>query len=303
MFYVRYHAIEVCVVILMILLIQLTIISPALRYDQVFAHVGEVSNLNVMSGGGGTEVKDENESLILSGFMAGDINLSTNSTTEQWRESFDYHVKSLWGHDISVRTVNNGTHIFFLLSWNDPTTVNITKKGVEESVRQQTMAGETDGLAIIFERLVERPLKQEQPNLRVEAEPGQEIKDSWYWSTKSPTGAGITIKAEEYNGNWNVVMGREIQSKSENVSSISFQPGVREEGFVKFVVWDGSKGESLEQINDETLPHYDFMLLPEINIYPKDVYIWSTVLVAGAVLFLFVEQRLYKVHNMKVRKR
>ena len=139
----------------MIFLIQLIIISPAFPYNRVFAHVGEVSNLSVMSGGGGTELKDENESLILSRFMPGDINLSTNSTAEQWRGSFDNHVKSLWGHDISVRAVNNGTHIFFLLSWNDPTTIDHAKKGVEESVRQQTMAGEMDGSAVIFERPIQ----------------------------------------------------------------------------------------------------------------------------------------------------
>jgi hypothetical protein len=254
-----------------------------------------VSNRSILGNIGGMENHGENELLILSRFIPGHIDLSADPTLPQWKGSFENSLRSPWGHDISVRTINNGSHIFFLLSWNDPTTVPI---GTEAKVQKGT-----DGSAIIFERPVERPLNHEQSNLGVEGKPGEEIKDSWYWSTKSPTSAGMITKVEEHNGNWNVVIGREIQGKSKNESSISFLPGVREEGFVKFVVWDGSKGESFEQINDETLTHYDFILLPEINIYPKDVYIWSAVLVAGAVLFLLVEQRLYKVSNIKVRKR
>ena len=261
---------------------------------KVFGHAGEVTNRSILGNTDEIEKHGENEPLILSHFIPGHIDLSADPTVPQWKGSFESNVGSPWGHDVSVRTINNGSHIFFLLSWSDPT---ILQTGTEAKVQK-----ETDGSAIIFERQVERPLNEEQSNLGVEGEPAEE-KDSWYWSTKSPTSAGIITNAEEHNGNWNVVIGREVQGKSENKSSISFQPGVREEGFVKFVVWDGSKGESLEQINDETLTHYDFILLPEINIYPKDVYIWSAVLAASAVLFLFVEQRLYKVHNMKVRKR
>lgn len=262
---------------------------------KVFGHAGEVSNRSILDNTGEMENHGENELLILSRFIPGHIDLSADLTLPQWKGSFENNLRSQWGHDVSVSTINNGSHIFFLLSWDDPTIVPIRTEG-------KVQKG-TDGSAIIFERPVERPLNQEQSNLGVEGEPGQEIKDSWYWSTKSLTSAGMITKAEEHNGNWNVVFGKEIQGKNENGSSISFQPGVREEGFVKFVVWDGSKGESLEQINDETLPHYDFILLPEINIYPKDVYIWSAVLVAGAVLFVFVEHRLYKVHNVKVDKR
>jgi hypothetical protein len=262
---------------------------------KVFGHAGEVSNRTIFGNIGEIENHGENEPLILSRFIPWHIDISADPTLPQWKGSFESNVGSPWGHDVSVRTINNGSHIFFLLSWDDPTLLPI---GTETKVQKGT-----DGSAIIFERSVERPLNQEQSNLGVEGKPGEEIKDSWNWSTKSPTSAGIITKAEEHNGNWNVVMGREIQGKSKNESSISFQPGVREEGFVKFVVWDGSKGESLERINDETLTHYDFILLPEINIYPKDVYIWSAVLVAGAVLFLFVEQKLYKARNIEVRKR
>lgn len=46
----------------------------------------------------------------------------------------------------------------------------------------------------------------------------------------------MITKAEEHNGSWNVVFGREIQRNNNYGSSIPFQPGVREEGFIKFVV-------------------------------------------------------------------
>ena len=259
---------------------------------KVFGHAGEVTNRSFLGNTGETENHGENETLILSRFIPGHIDLSADPTLAQWKGSFENNVISPWGHELSVRTINNGSHIFFLLSWDDPT---IVPTGTEAKLQKGT-----DGSAIIFERPIERPLNQEQSNLRVQGKPGEEIKDTWYWSTKSPTSAGLITQTEEHNGKWNVVFGREIQGKNQNESSISFEPGVREEGFVKFAAWDGSKGESLEQINHETLTHYDFILLPEINTYPKDVFIWSAVLVASAVLFLFVEQRLYKVHNIEM---
>jgi hypothetical protein len=283
------------IVCILCILAAFFVFLPVVPSGKVFGHAGEVSNRSILGNTGGMENHGENELLIMSRFVPGHIDLSPDPTLPQWKESFENNLRSSWGRDVSVRTINNGSYIFFLLSWDDPTIVPIE---TEDKVQKGT-----DGSAIIFERPVEKPINQEKSNSGVEGEPAKEIKDSWYWSTKSPTSAGMITKAEEHNGSWNVVFGREIQRKSDNGSSISFQPGVREEGFVKFVVWDGSKGESFEQINDETLPHYDFMLLPEINIYPKDVYIWSAVLAACGVLFLFVEQKLYKVRDIKVRKR
>ncbi len=284
----------VCIVCILAAHFVFLFVIPSAK---VFGHAGEVSNRSVLGNAGGMENHRDNELLILSRFIPGNIDLSPDPALPQWKESFENNLRSPWGHDISVRTINNASHIFFLLSWDDPTIVPI---GTEAKVQKGT-----DGSAIIFERPVERALNQEMSNSRVEGESGKEIRDSWYWVTNSPTSAGMITKAEEHNGNWNVLIGREIQvkNKNENGSSISFQPGVREEGFIKFVVWDGSKGESFEQINDETLSHYDFILLPEVNIYPKDVYIWSAVLITGAVLFLLVEQRLYKVRSIKVPKR
>jgi hypothetical protein len=271
----------VCIVILVLYILANFVFFPFIPNAKVYGHVGEVSERNITGDTGGMENHGENKLVILSRFISGDIDLSANPSLPQWKESFENNVRSIWGHDISVKTINNGTHIFFLLTWNDSTMVPVGAKDKVQKV--------SDGSAIIFERPKERQLNQ----TGVEGEPA-ELKDSWYWSANSPTTAGIITKAEQGNGNWNVVIGREIQSKNKNESSITFQTGVREEAFVKFVVWDGSKGESLAQVNDELLPHYDFVLLPEINVYPKDIYVWSGVLAASAVLFLFVEQRLYK---------
>lgn len=276
-------------------LIFLLIIPSA----QVFGHAGEVSSRNILSDGSEMTTHGENELVILSRFIPGDIVLSADPKLGQWDESFENNVRSPWGHNISIRTLNNGTHIFFLLSWHDSTIVPPMKNlGAKDKVLE-TAAAAIDGSAIIFERPIERALDQEKSNSGIEGEPREELKDTWQWSTNSSTTAGIITRAEEHNGNWNVVIGRDIQHKNDNGNSISFQTGVREENFIKFLVWDGSRGESFTKVNDETLPHYDFILLPEINIYPKDVYIWSGVLAAGAVLFLFVEQRLYQGVGIK----
>lgn len=281
-----------CIVCILVGQCVFLLVIPSAR---VSGHAGEVNNQSILGNTGEMENHGQNESLVLSRFIPGRIDLSADPTLPQWKGSFENNVISTWGHELSVRTINNGSHIFFLLSWADPTIVTMG--------REAKLQKGTDGSAIIFERPVERPLSQDQSNLAPQGEPAEEIKESWYWSTNSPPSSDIITKAEEHNGNWNVVFGREILGKSQNETSISFEPGVREEGFVKFAVWDGSKAESFEQINDEILPHYDFILLPEINIYPKDVYIWSAVLIAGAVLFLFVEQRLYKVRNIEMKKR
>ena len=156
-----------------------------------------------------------------------------------------------------------------------------------------------------------------KPNTTERDKTKEEMKDVWCWSTNLGTSEtahtesdmnipshvkDVITKAQWDNGSWNVVIGRQINPKNDNESSISFQTGIREEDFVKFVVWDGSKGESFNQLNDELLPHYDFILLPEINVYPKDVYIWSGGLAAGALLFLFVEQRLYTNTNINKKR-
>lgn len=255
-------------------------------YLQAYGHVG--------SAGEETE-----EQLVLSRYVKGNIVISADPEDEQWKQSTEDIVESAWQHKVQVMSLNNGTHIFFLLLWDDPTRATEGPSGV------------ADGAAILFET----KQKSEDDNGQGEApaeqsgsqqsendegftvqEEGEEKQELWNWSTDPQTSKilnseTITTKAEWDHDHWSVLMGRKTAAGND---SIAFSQGVREEGFVKFVVWDGDKKESFEQIDEEKLPHLDFVMLPEIDVYPKDVYVWSGVLVGGTVSFLVIEQRLYK---------
>lgn len=266
-------------ILIQFIFLFITILIPI----EGFAHL-----MTTTKGGGGGEAP------IFSRYVDGNIQLTTDTQSDQWRESFVKDIHSLWGHEVSVRTLNNGTHIFFLLSWSDPTMA--TEKDLRENMAgpnmmNKNMSGSmksgmmSDGAFIIFES----------------TRAGQQSKDVWYWSTGTGTGAntisfkeGVITKAQWNKGNWTVIIGREIQPKNGDESAVSFLPGIREEAFVKFLVWDGSRGESFTAVDDETLAHSDFILLPPIDVYPKDVYIWSSVIAAGAVVFLFVDQKVYR---------
>ncbi len=248
---------------LMMLGLSVLILLPI----QTYAHVE-----------GGKETK---ELLILSGYTKGSIKLTTDPESQQWKQSFENDIESMWGHEISVRTLNNGTHVFFLLSWQDTTQA---KEGVKE---------EADGASIIFE--VTKGSDQEEKDHEEKTVTKSEKEDVWYWSTSTIKGLrneSVMTKADWKDNQWNVLIGRQISLNAEDV--VSFQTGIKKESFVKFAVWDGSKEESFEKMMDEKLPHADFILLPEIEVYPKDVYVWSGILAGSVVVFLFVEQRLYK---------
>src|SRR6266508_4379715 len=134
-----------------------------------------------MGDGSGMESHRENEVVILSRFIPGDIDLSADPSLGQWNQSFENIVESLWGHDISVRTINNSTHIFFLLTWYDPTNVSVTNNPQTRDNVPGTATKEADGSAIMFERPIDRTLNQEKSNLSIKGEPEEEIKDTWYW--------------------------------------------------------------------------------------------------------------------------
>jgi len=220
----------------------------------------------------GDEEELEEELFILSRFIDGNIELSTNS--EQWEKSFEIDYDSKWEHDISVKSLNNGTNVYFLLSWEDPT------KGDDLKTR--------DGVSIIFESKPDSIEEHEIEN----TENGDEINEIWRWDASKPNDSSdIILDATWENQKWDVLFGRSVSTSEQD--KITFESGIKQEGFLKIVVWDGSAGESIEQIDEEDLPHADFILLPWIDTYPKDVFVWSALLVVGAVSFLFVERKLH----------
>jgi len=101
----------------------------------------------------------------------------------------------------------------------------------------------------------------------------------------------VITKAEWNDGQWNVLFAREIGSSE--IDDVVFLPGIKQEGLLKFLIWDGSRSESFEDVDVEELEHIDFIILPEIDIYPKDAFVWSALLGAGALSFVFVERKLH----------
>jgi hypothetical protein len=108
----------------LILALYVTVLLPV----QAYAHVEE-----------GEEAE---ELLILSRYVKSDVELIIDPESEQWEQSFENDVESIWGHEIFVKALNNGTHVFFLLSWFDPTRA------------AEGMVTEADGAALIFEIVI-----------------------------------------------------------------------------------------------------------------------------------------------------
>lgn len=175
-------------------------------YLQAYAHVGE-------------DGEEAEEQLVLSRYVKGNMDLSADPESEQWRQSTENIVESEWQHEVQVMSLNNGTHIFFLLSWDDATKV------------PQDSIGVADGAAILFETTqssednsMEQEASAEEPEQHsendkgsiVESE-GEEKQEIWYWSTDQPTGEilnsqSVLTKAEWDHDHWNVLMGRQIQT-------------------------------------------------------------------------------------------
>jgi hypothetical protein len=290
-----------------IITIIVLFLFPTLLYimGTVYAHVEKE----------GTKPAEE---IVVSKYTKGRIDLSTNPESKQWKESSsEMDIQSIGGHTISVNSLNNGTYLFFLLSWND-NTQNVANNN-----------NHIDGAAVIFELpKKEAPLTpatfivnssghNKQLN-GVQQHNTSSVKDSnniWLWSTSTSNvnnlyNKGIISRAEWKNSQWHVLIGRPMlidstSSTANNNSEISFRKGILEKDFIKFAVWDGEKGETLDQVlrinENDKLPHADFILLPSLNTHPQDVYVWSAIFIVGVVLFVMLEKRLHKNRSSRYK--
>ena len=84
------------------------------------------SNIKIVNADVGSEEKEEDHKsseehlIVLSKYKDGNIQLVPNPEDRQWKElSSEVDIQSIFGHKVSVNSLNNGTHLFFLLSWND----------------------------------------------------------------------------------------------------------------------------------------------------------------------------------------
>ena len=286
---------------LSIITIIVLFLFPSLLYimGMVYAHVEKE----------GTRPTEE---IVVSKYTKGSIDLSTNPESKQWKESSsEIDIQSMGGHTISVNSLNNGTYLFFLLSWNDN-----TQNAANNNNR-------IDGAAVIFELPKKEAAtrtfvannsdhNKQQDQHGVQQYNTMTVKDGnniWLWNTYTSnvnnlSNKEVTTKAEWKNSQWHVLIGRSISSlgstssTTNNNSEISFRKGILEKDFIKFAVWDGAKGETIDQVlsanENDKLPHEDFILLPSLNTHPQDVYVWSAILIVGVVLFVMLEKRLHK---------
>ena len=154
--------------------------------------------------------------------------------------------------------LNNGTHIYLHVRWPDSTHT----------------PNEDDGIAIFFEGA------------------GVNGTDSvWLWTTNSSlsSGVGLGTAALWQDQYWNVAFGRTLAAPREG--TVNLTVGESKEGFLTFAAWDGSEGQSFAQIDPEKLPHLNLYILPYIDYYPKDSFVWLPILGLGLLVFTYKELR------------
>lgn len=98
--------------------------------------------------------KKGKHTIILSKYKSGNIQLVPNPENKQWKElSSEENIQSIFGHNITINLLNNHTHLFFLLSWDDNSNTNTMNINAS---RQDMVSTEkdninSDGAVIIFE--------------------------------------------------------------------------------------------------------------------------------------------------------
>jgi len=107
---------------------------------------------------------EEEEIIVLSRFVGEDIAQEVDPDLEQWEQSYQVEIESGWEYEIFVKSINNGTHIFFLLSWDD-TTMDIESK-------------DGDGAAVILEI---EPEDEYVDDVESHAN-SEEEKEIWFWT-------------------------------------------------------------------------------------------------------------------------
>jgi hypothetical protein len=302
-------------IIIMMTLFSLIIFLSSINVGLVGTHVEEKE-----AGDG------DSHSIVLSKYKDENIDLIANPEDKQWRElSSGIDIQSIFGHKISVNT-----YLFFLLSWNDSTkSYNINPlKGFNDTINYT----KNDGAKIIFE-----PNKETVQTISTVTTDNQNIEnngtavndnkknhnstgDVWYWNALEGTNlrtdkGNLITKAEWKNNEWHVILGKRIlndkQSRTdENITTKFYlsKPGILQKDLLTFAVWDGAKGESfdkalpLNHTRVNKLLQHDFILLSNLNIHPKDVYMWSGILTFGIIIFVLLEIRLHKISLKWKRK-
>ena len=209
---------------------------------------------------------EEGEQWLVIPNFTGNLQLETDHFAPQWTGGREVVFSSASDHEISIVALNNGTHIYFHIRWLDHT----------------SSLAEDDGVAIFFE--------------------GAGINgtdDVWLWSTRYgfSSSLGVHSAALWKDDYWNVAFGRSLTAPSP--SSVNLTVGESKEGFLKLAVWDSSAVESFDQIDPENLLHIGLYVLPYFDYYPKDSFVWLSILGVGLLVFTYKE---FRVSGWRKRK-
>ncbi|OGV99527.1 MAG: hypothetical protein A3I04_07455 [Nitrospinae bacterium RIFCSPLOWO2_02_FULL_39_110] len=230
--------------------------------------------------------------MVTSKFIKGDISDDPNSPvweqvpTAQFPLFSQVRFEPRWFdgkvRSISVRSINNGDKIAFLLEWEDKTE---DRKG----------DGLKDGVAIEF------PVGKEKAHFshasRMEQLPGGKV-NIWHWKAgstdiKDMNAEGLgTLTVQEHqdvtgknfwnNNKWKVVFLRRLSNSDNN--DVQFQPKeYKEYKDIAFAVWDGSNEEQGAQ---KTISSWYYL---QVEVPPnRMIYAYSLIAVVVAGLFEFV---------------
>ena len=223
------------------------------------------------------EDEEERGDNILSKYSSENLTLVTDNESEQWENSFESEIDSIWSHEIEIKSLNDGNDLYFLISWEDDTKSD----------------DNPDGVVFFLEtKKIVKPmiLKEEHDEEEIHVIPETQVtvnEEMWKWESDGTESDNILVNAEWKNNRWNVAL--EKKMIVDKLGEIKM--GETTEAFLKVAVWDGNQNQSFVNIEEEDIPELRLVVLPEINSTPKDIYVWSAILAVGTGSFLIVEIR------------
>lgn len=187
--------------------------------------------------------------------MGANLELTFEEGVGQWTETYEVEVEQE-DRTIEVLSVNNGTALLFALIWADPTN------------------SREDGAAVFFEEA---------------GADGEDMVAYWSEASSDLENHALAAKGRWEDEEWVALI--EVALPIGSNPDAMLDAGQSREDFVKFAVWDGGRNESLAEIDMEGLEHANIAVLPFIDNYPKDVYVWSGIILGAALVFTVSEAR------------
>lgn len=188
---------------------------------------------------------------LLSYHVSGDLTLQPDQSLPQWMEVKAVKFPSLDGSTMTLMSVNNSTYAVFLIS----RTLNSTEgSGVVIAFEGSGINGSDDTWSIIG---------------------GKQV---------TPLDPTVKTRSSIEHGKFTATFGRELTS-----GNFLMKVGTAYDSFVKATSWNN--GTNLDSINLDSLKHWDFELLPQIDEYPKLPIVISAALVGTTGIFIIYETR------------